>query len=109
RNYPGGHMTYLDDAARVRQKADLVAFYAGTLAVTAGQAQTPPLTRLAASALRPGSDRTGAPPVVPPAMSPAVQAEAPVQTLRVEPWAPADQVQRALREQGSSPATRPPR
>jgi carboxypeptidase C (cathepsin A) len=108
RNYPGGHMTYLDDAARVRQKADLVAFYAGTLAVAAGQAPTQPLTRLAASALRPGSDRAGSPPVVPPGVSPAVQPEAAVQTLRVEPWAPADQVQRALREQ-ASPATQRPR
>src|SRR6185436_11804867 len=32
RNYVGGHMTYLDDNARVRQKADLVAFYNDTLA-----------------------------------------------------------------------------
>jgi carboxypeptidase C (cathepsin A) len=108
RNYPGGHMSYLDDAARVRQKADLAAFYAGTLAVAAGQAQTPLTTRLAASALRPGSDRAGSPPVLPPVVSPSVQSEAPVQTLRVEPWAPPDQVQRALREQASS-ATQPPR
>src|SRR6185295_17592194 len=27
RSYPGGHMTYLDDTARVAQKADLDAFY----------------------------------------------------------------------------------
>jgi carboxypeptidase C (cathepsin A) len=27
RNYPGGHMTYLDDATRVRQLNDLAAFY----------------------------------------------------------------------------------
>ena len=27
RNYEGGHMTYLDDGSRVRQKADLRAFY----------------------------------------------------------------------------------
>jgi carboxypeptidase C (cathepsin A) len=27
RTYSGGHMTYLDDAARVLQKADLKAFY----------------------------------------------------------------------------------
>ena len=31
RNYSGGHMTYLDDAARVASKADLQAFYRGTL------------------------------------------------------------------------------
>ena len=27
RNYEGGHMTYLDDGSRVRQKADLRSFY----------------------------------------------------------------------------------
>lgn len=31
RNYAGGHMTYLDDAARVASKLDLQAFYRGTL------------------------------------------------------------------------------
>ncbi|MBT9493097.1 MAG: peptidase S10 [Paucibacter sp.] len=31
RNYAGGHMTYLDDAARVASKVDLQAFYRGTL------------------------------------------------------------------------------
>ncbi|MBC3806918.1 peptidase S10 [Undibacterium seohonense] len=31
RNYAGGHMTYLDDAARVVSKTDLQAFYRGTL------------------------------------------------------------------------------
>lgn len=31
-NYVGGHMTYLDDAARVAQKADLVAFYRASVA-----------------------------------------------------------------------------
>jgi carboxypeptidase C (cathepsin A) len=30
RTYDGGHMTYLDDAARVREKADLRVFYGGT-------------------------------------------------------------------------------
>jgi len=29
RNYDSGHMIYLDDAARVRQKQDLRAFYLG--------------------------------------------------------------------------------
>jgi len=32
RNYPGGHMTYLDDASRVQMKADLVDFYRSALA-----------------------------------------------------------------------------
>jgi len=31
RNYDSGHMIYLDDAARVKQKQDLRAFYLGTL------------------------------------------------------------------------------
>jgi carboxypeptidase C (cathepsin A) len=32
RNYMGGHMTYLDNASRIAQKADLVQFYQTTLA-----------------------------------------------------------------------------
>jgi carboxypeptidase C (cathepsin A) len=32
RNYPGGHMSFLDDETRPRQKADVVAFIGGTLA-----------------------------------------------------------------------------
>ncbi|MFZ6800709.1 S10 family peptidase [Undibacterium sp. Di24W] len=39
RNYAGGHMTYLDDAARLASKADLQAFYRGTL--TGVQTSTP--------------------------------------------------------------------
>jgi carboxypeptidase C (cathepsin A) len=31
RNYMGGHMTYLDDASRVRMKADLAAWYRSAL------------------------------------------------------------------------------
>ncbi|MBC3875485.1 S10 family peptidase [Undibacterium flavidum] len=46
RNYAGGHMTYLDDAARVASKADLQAFYRGTL--TGVQATTPTANTLAA-------------------------------------------------------------
>ena len=100
RNYPGGHMTYLDDTARVRQKADLVSFYAGTLAALATAPRKQPLAApLAGSALRPGHDRVGTSPATPR----AVQPEAAVQTLRVEPWAPADQVQRALRESPRAP------
>jgi hypothetical protein len=105
RNYPGGHMTYLDDTARVRQKADLVSFYAGTLAALATAPRKQPLAApLAGSALRPGHDRVGTSPATPR----AVQPEAAVQTLRVEPWAPADQVQRALRESPRAP-TQPQR
>ena len=35
RNYAGGHMSYLDDATRVAQLADMKAFYANTLALRA--------------------------------------------------------------------------
>ena len=38
RNYVGGHMTYLDDTSRALQKADLAAFYRGTLAARAARA-----------------------------------------------------------------------
>jgi carboxypeptidase C (cathepsin A) len=41
RNYTGGHMTYLDDAARVQQKADMVQFYQAALATTAATASIP--------------------------------------------------------------------
>jgi carboxypeptidase C (cathepsin A) len=40
RRYPGGHMTYLDDTGRPAEKADLVAFYAGTLPVRAAATTT---------------------------------------------------------------------
>ena len=35
RNYAGGHMSYLDDATRAAQLADMKAFYANTLALRA--------------------------------------------------------------------------
>lgn len=97
RNYPGGHMTYLDDATRVRQKADLAAFYAAALAA---QPALAPASAPAPSAV---PDRAGLPARI---RQPAVP-EPFVQTQRVGPWAPADQVQRALREQGR--AATPPR
>jgi carboxypeptidase C (cathepsin A) len=40
RAYPGGHMTYLDDASRALEKADLVAFYRG-LPIGTAQAGRP--------------------------------------------------------------------
>ena len=46
RNYAGGHMTYLDDAARVASKLDLQAFYRGTL--TGAQLTTQTMSVLAA-------------------------------------------------------------
>ncbi len=94
RNYPGGHMTYLDDAARVRQKADLAAFYAGTLVAQEGRATL--LSAVPASA----PDRAGLPAGIrqPSASEPFIQ------TQRRGPWAPADQVRRALQEQERSAA-----
>jgi carboxypeptidase C (cathepsin A) len=94
RNYPGGHMTYLDDATRVRQKADLVAFYAGTLAALAAET-APRATRLAGTAQRPGADRAGTPPVMPQRATP----EPALQRPMLEPWAPPQQVQRAWQQQ----------
>ena len=41
RFYSGGHMTYLDDTARVRQKADMAQFYQAALATTTAAASIP--------------------------------------------------------------------
>lgn len=84
RNYAGGHMSYLDDATRAAQLADLKAFYASTLALRA-QADLGPEQR--AQAARPvvAVDRAGTPQKpgsIPPTQEPAVQAP-----LR-DPWVP---------------------
>ena len=42
RNYSGGHMTYLDDTARVQQKADMVQFYQSALAGTTAPVPSAP-------------------------------------------------------------------
>ncbi len=42
RNYSGGHMTYLDDTARVQQKADMAQFYQSALAGTAAPVPSAP-------------------------------------------------------------------
>jgi hypothetical protein len=78
RNYPGGHMSYLDDTTRVRQKADLAAYYGGTLA--ARSARSLPL----ALRPRPAADRAGLVPTTPQqgVREPALQAP-----LR-DPWVP---------------------
>jgi hypothetical protein len=78
RDYPGGHMSYLDDATRVRQRADVGAFYRDTLALRA--------PRAAALALRPRppADRAGTPPTRP---QPAVREPALQAPLR-DPWVP---------------------
>ena len=97
RNYPGGHMSYLDDATRVRQKADLVAFYAGTL--LALQSRVVPLASSITAAPLPGPDRAGAPVRTPQRAVP----EAAIQTPHRDPWAPPAQVQEALRERATAP------
>lgn len=60
RNYPGGHMSYLDDATRIAQLADLKAFYANSLALRAAADLGPERRALAA---RPAVavDRAGTP------------------------------------------------
>ena len=79
RNYAGGHMSYLDDATRVRQKADLVAFYQAAPAVAAAVREMP-LSRQARVAV----DRVGTLPLTP---QPPVP-EAAFQVPRREPWVP---------------------
>jgi carboxypeptidase C (cathepsin A) len=79
RNYPGGHMSYLDDATRGRQKADLVAFYRAAPAVAAAEREMP-LSRQARVAV----DRVGTPPLTPQRPLP----EAMFQVPRREPWVP---------------------
>lgn len=78
RNYPGGHMSFLDDGTRPRQKADLVAFIGGTLAAR-GPMKGPLAAKPRAQPLRVGAPEASmgwAPP------EPAVQAP-----LR-DPWVP---------------------
>ncbi|RTL46957.1 MAG: peptidase S10 [Burkholderiales bacterium] len=84
RNYAGGHMSYLDDATRAAQLADLKAFYANTLALRAA-ADLGPERRALASRPVVAVDRAGTPQrpgSVPPTQEPAVQAP-----LR-DPWVP---------------------
>ena len=79
RNYAGGHMSYLDDGSRPQQKADLVAFYRGTLAVrSASLVLEQPHARAAVLE----ADRAGTPVAAPAVDEPAVQAP-----LR-DPWVP---------------------
>lgn len=78
RDYPGGHMSYLDDATRVRQRADLGAFYRATLALRA------PRAAALAVPVRPPADRAGTPPATP---QPATREPALQAPLR-DPWVP---------------------
>ncbi|HEY1130059.1 MAG TPA: peptidase S10 [Roseateles sp.] len=84
RNYPGGHMSYLDDATRAAQLADLKAFYAGTLALRAA-ADLGPERRAQSARPAVAVDRAGTPQPpgsVSPSREPAVQAP-----MR-DPWVP---------------------
>jgi len=88
RNYPGGHMTFLDDATRVRQKADLGTFYRGALAAAAA---APADERRRALAWRgawpeapPAPDRAGTPPTAPQWPQPQSAFQVPWR----EPWVP---------------------
>lgn len=76
RNYAGGHMSYLDDTTRAAQKADLAAWYAGTLAVRTARAE-PFALRRAAAADREGTMR-------PQAALPEPALQAPLR----DPWVP---------------------
>ncbi len=77
-HYPGGHMSFLDDGTRPRQRADVAAFITG--AAAARPARRVPLAVLP----RPGPDRAGVPAAAGglPLHEPAVQAP-----MR-DPWVP---------------------
>lgn len=79
RNYRGGHMSYLDDTTRVRQKADLVAFYRGTLAA-ARAGRVLPLSKHTSTA----PDRAGVFDATPRRAAP----EPALQTPLRDPWVP---------------------
>jgi hypothetical protein len=78
RNYPGGHMSFLDDETRPRQRADVAAFIA---AATAGRpTRRTPLRALPLAA----PDRVGVPEA---SIGPAVPEPA-VQLPMLDPWVP---------------------
>ncbi len=98
RLYPGGHMSYLDDATRVRQKADLAAFLHAS--PVAGAARTARLAQALAIARPVAADRAGTPPAT---RRPAA-AEAAVQAPLRDPWVPPRVIERAaLPPPGGSP------
>jgi len=82
RNYPGGHMSFLDDATRPRQKADLAVFLARASADR--PARRAPLAALA----RQLPDRAGVPEA---AIGPSLPEPALQVPLR-DPWVPARRV-----------------
>ena len=77
-NYAGGHMSFLDDATRPRQKADIVAF------MSRASADRPARSAALAATVRPAPDRAGTPQ---PADMPAVREPALQSPLR-DPWVP---------------------
>jgi carboxypeptidase C (cathepsin A) len=79
RNYPGGHMSFLDDGTRPRQKADLVAFM--TAALAAAPVRRAPL----AARPLPLPDRAGAPLA---AAAGLLQPEPAMQAPMRDPWVP---------------------
>lgn len=86
RDYPGGHMSYLTDSTRQRQKADLAAFYADALAAprALAAAQRTNVHALAAARARPAFDHAGTPPTRREPSAP----EAALQTPLRDPWVP---------------------
>jgi len=84
RNYAGGHMSYLDDATRAAQLADLKAFYADTLALRTAASLGPERRVLAAKAVV-AVDRAGTP-QLPGSVVPTKEAafQAPLR----DPWVP---------------------
>jgi carboxypeptidase C (cathepsin A) len=90
RFYSGGHMTYLDDTSRPIERADVQAFYAQALGVSA-QAQG---ARRAAQALPAAGAARPKPPAAQPATSGATTsvaiAASPARTFALrDPWVPA--------------------
>ena len=77
RNYAGGHMTYLDDASRIASKADLQAFYRGTLKAVQLSA---PTTNLSAAPPKPLTSGI--------VVMPSAEA---LQTPLRDPWVPSTQ------------------
>jgi carboxypeptidase C (cathepsin A) len=110
RNYAGGHMTYLDDAARVASKLDLQAFYHGTL--TGAQLTTPTMSVLAAPPIfaatsidiMPSSEALQTPlrdPWVPPALRPFVPPPPPSHGMALQREIEARTS--AMRQRGNTP------
>ncbi|WP_082580427.1 S10 family peptidase [Pelomonas sp. Root1444] len=85
RNYAGGHMSYLDDATRIAQLADMKAFYAGTLALHAAVDLGPERRALQATRPAVAVDRAGTP-QQPGSVAPTN--ESAFQTGLRDPWVP---------------------